>query len=408
MAKLNKTQIDNLLGKSQPQIKEIADGNNLYLIVTKAGSCKFKYRIRKNNKASWVVIGDYPDITLNEARRKALEIRAQMAEGINPNEEKKRKKARQIKVSELFERYVIERLPIVRTKERSRNEYLTSVKRNIIAIIGDELVTNITDDFIRERLLLPKIENNSASVARLILINIKVLLDFAVELKILEYNPATKIKAANIYRDKPRTRHLDHTEIKQLLNFIYSTSIKTQNKFAFHLSLMLLTRKSELIHATWGNVDFEQSRFTIYESKMNSQLVIPLPRQALSMFEKLKMLSRGSKYIFPGNTHDSPISAGTLNWSLRNFNKATFGDNKANYVTVHDLRRTGATHLGELGYPSDYIEVALNHSKGAIKQVYQRSQFIEQRKEMLQRWADILDELIDRELLQLNNSVVVV
>jgi len=398
MAKLNKTQIDNLLGKPQPQIKEIADGNNLYLIVTKIGSCKFKYRVRKGNKASWVVIGNYPDVTLNEARKKALEIRAQIAEGINPNEEKRREKHRQITISELFDRYIVERLPVVRTKERSRNEYLTSVKRNIIAIIGDELVTEITDDFIRERLLLPKIENNSASVARLILINIKVLLDFAVDSKILEYNPATKIKAANIYRDKPRTRHLDNSEIKQLLDFIYASSIKTQNKFAFHLSLMLLTRKSELIHAIWDNIDFKHSRFIISESKMNSQLVIPLPWQAVNIFEKLQLFSRGSKYIFPGITQDSPISATTLNWTLRNFNQTTFSD-RQDYVTVHDLRRTGATHLGELGYPSDYIEVALNHSKGGIKQVYQRSQFIEQRKEMLQRWADVLDSVINPELL---------
>ncbi|WP_158649420.1 tyrosine-type recombinase/integrase [Aquella oligotrophica] len=266
-------------------------------------------------------------------------------------------------------------------------------------MIGNELVTKITDDFIKQRLLLPKIENNSASVARLILINIKVLIDFAVELKIIEYNPATKIKAVNIYRDKPRTRHLNNNEIKQLLDFVYASNIRTQTKLAVHLSLMLLTRKSELIHATWENVDFEQSRFIINESKMNSQLVIPLPKQASNMFEKLKKLSRGSKYIFPGITQDSPISATNLNWMLRNFNKTIFGNDRQSYVTVHDLRRTGATHLGELGYPSDYIEVALNHSKGGIKQVYQRSQFIEQRKEMLQRWADILDSLIDQEIL---------
>ncbi|AUR52994.1 Arm DNA-binding domain-containing protein [Aquella oligotrophica] len=108
MAKLNKTQIDSLLGKRQPKIKEMADGNNLYLIVTKIGSCKFKYRIRNDNKASWVVIGDYPDITLNEARKKALEFRAQISEGVDPNEEKKREKDRQITVSDLFDRYIIE------------------------------------------------------------------------------------------------------------------------------------------------------------------------------------------------------------------------------------------------------------------------------------------------------------
>ena len=78
-----------------------------------------------------------------------------------------------------------------------------------------------------------------------------------------------------------------------------------------------------------------------------------------------------------------------------------------NYFTVHDLRRTGATLLSESGYPSDYIEVALNHSKGGMKQVYQRSQFIEQRKKMLQDWADRLDALIKPELLPYDKEFII-
>src|SRR6185437_13108092 len=261
--KLNKSDIDKLVGKSQSRQIELVDGNNLYLIVTKIGSCKFKYRIRTQDKASWVVIGDYPDITLNEARKKALEIRAMLANGIDPNLVKRQDQARQITLNALFDQYVKDRLHLVRRNEKSRRNYTTSVQSGILNIIGNMKVGMITDEIIRTQLLAPKIENGCASVARLILINIKILLDFAIELGIIEYNPATKIKTSNIYRDKPRTRHLSYKEISTFLNLLYSAPIKTQNKFALHLSLLILTRKTELVHATWDSINFEAQTFTI-------------------------------------------------------------------------------------------------------------------------------------------------
>jgi integrase len=409
MGRLNKTEIDKLLGKPQSRKLELVDGNNLYLIVTKIGSCKFKYRIRTPDKASWVVIGDYPDVTLNEARHKALEIRAMISQGIDPNLAKLKEKSKNITLRELVERYFVERMPIVRTKEKSRQHFVSSVKRDITDIIGDMKLLDVTDEIIKQQLLNPKIANGSPSVARGIRNNIKVIFDFAIELGLITFNPTTMIKASNIYRDKPRSRHLTMSEIAKLLQLVYQAQIKTQHKLAFHLSLMVLTRKTELIHATWDCVDFDSKRFTIKMSKMDTQLVIPLPIQAISILEILKELSQGSKYIFTGRSGiDEPISTTTLNWISKPINNVMFGDNKAEYFTIHDLRRTGATQLGEMGYPSDYIEVALNHGKAGIKQVYQRSQYIDQRKEMLQVWADKLDELIgDDKLLPYGKRFII-
>lgn len=135
---------------------------------------------------------------------------------------------------------------------------------------------------------------------------------------------------------------------------------------------------------------------------------MPLPTQALKLFNILKRLSQNSSYIVTGRSDiKEPISSTTLNWVLRPFNQSMFGENKMDYFTVHELRRTGATLLSEMSYPRDYIEVALNHSKGGMKQVYQRSQFIEQRKEMLQNWADTLDKLINLELLPYDKQFII-
>jgi integrase len=405
MGNLTKTQIDKLVGKTHNKQLELSDGDNLYLFVTKNGKCRFKFRVRKNNQATWIVIGEYPYITLNEARDKASEHRKSLAKGEDINLAKRQQLSKQITVEQLVERYYKEKLHLVRTKEQSRNNFISVVKSNIVNIIGNMLISDITKDVIQNKLIKPKLDNKTPSAARNNLTNIKLLLDFAIELEIIVDNPTSKIKASNICKVKQRERFLDANELKQFLNLVYEAPMKTQHKFAFHLLLLMLNRKFELISATWENVDFEQKIFIVNQSKTNTQLVIPLPHQAITIFRKLKELAQDSKFIFNGRSMGlAHISKTTLNYMLIPINQAMFGDNKKKYFTVHDLRRTSTTHLSEMGNPSDYIEVALNHKKPGIKQVYQRSTFIKQRKEMIQEWADKLDSLIKPDLLPYNKD----
>jgi hypothetical protein len=157
MGKLTKTEIDKLLNKPQEKQLELTDGNNLYLIVTKAGKCKFKYRVRTANKASWVVIGHYPEISLLDARAKALELRGLVDKGVNPNQIKQQDKSKQISVTDLVNLYFTERLPQVRLKLRSRNHFIASVDRDILQIIGKSLVRDINDNMIKTQLLFVKV-----------------------------------------------------------------------------------------------------------------------------------------------------------------------------------------------------------------------------------------------------------
>jgi integrase len=420
MGKINKTEIDKLLGKPQSKQKEITDGNNLYLIVTKIGSCKFKYRIRTNSKASWIALGDYPAMTLNEARQQALQIKSMINNGTDPLQHYQNTRIKKITLQELAQRYITERLPIVRKKESSANHFIKKLEANILPVIGKLCVTEIDDNIIRNKLIAPKLDTGKNASAMQIRDFIKVLLDYAIDLGIISSNPVNKIKSYNIASIEPRSRYLNDAEIAQLLQTLYSSSsIKTLYKIAIHLLLMLLTRKIELVHAKWEQVDFEKSTFTITTSKMGTQLVIPLPTQAIALFRILQELSpqkilsndgvlQGSDYIFVVNSQNIPLNQYTLNQHSSTINHIMFGNNKDQYFTIHDLRRTGATHLGEMGYPSDYIEMALNHTKSGIKQVYQRSQYMEQRKEMLQKWADRLDTLVgDVELLPYGKKFVI-
>ncbi len=399
MGKLNKSLIDRLVGKTQDKQLELADGNNLYLMVTKIGSCKFKYRIRKNNKASWIALGDYPAMSLDDARQEALQFKTMVKTGIDPVLIKQQEKNKHMLFSQFVQLYIQERLPIVRKSINSANNFIRVMESHVIPLIGDYYLVNIDDNAIK-KVMNAKTSLGKYGIARLIRAMLKVLLDYAVEKELIIKNPVGIAKTYNMTASNSRSRFLTDKEIATMMQLIYpSPIIKIKYKIAIHLLLMLLMRKTELIHATWEQLDFEKETFTITTSKMGSQLVIPLPKQAIALFRIMQELSQNSNYIFTGTTDNLPVHEHTLNKQSTIINYLMFSDNKSQYFTIHDLRRTGATHLGELGYPSDYIEVALNHTKGGIKQVYQRSQFIEQRKEMLQKWANKLDSLISQELL---------
>jgi integrase len=116
---------------------------------------------------------------------------------------------------------------------------------------------------------------------------------------------------------------------------------------------------------------------------------VPLSRQAVAMFEELKTLASGSEWIFPSRGDlRQPIAHSTLNQAVRSmeFDVQSF--------VIHDFRRTGSTHLHEAGFNSDWIEKCLAHETKGIRGVYNRAQYADQRREMLQWWADFVDSQI--------------
>lgn len=157
MGRLNKTTLDKLVGKEQKTQLELSDGNNLYVIITKIGSCKFKYRIRTNKTASWIALGDYPIMTLDDARREALQIRSMVKNGIDPIAKRQEEKSKQITFKQLADIYCAERLPIVRLKEYSRIVFIKKLNTHIIPELNSIFIANIDDNLIRNKIIAPQI-----------------------------------------------------------------------------------------------------------------------------------------------------------------------------------------------------------------------------------------------------------
>jgi len=165
-------------------------------------------------------------------------------------------------------------------------------------------------------------------------------------------------------------------------------------KIALRLILLTLTRKSELRLARWEHIDFERGEWEIppEQSKTGKGQIVYLSRQAQELFMRKRPSSmRPGGYVFPalGSNGSSPIGQSTLNRALERARRGMV------HFTVHDLRRTGATRLSEMGFSPDWIEKALNHKLGGVRGIYNRAEYGTQRRKMLQVWADAIDALQD-------------
>lgn len=222
---------------------------------------------------------------------------------------------------------------------------------------------------------------------------LKRFFDYAETCGVVTSNPVRALPMRHVHKARSRDRALSPDEVRTFVRALYASNLRRQFKAAFHLALLTLCRKSELLHARWTDVDVEAAEWHVpaSSSKTGRPHVVYLSRQARELFEELRRLAGGSELVLPGRLSlKRPFAGSSLNVALREAMRGV----DIPHFTVHDLRRTAATLLNENGWPSDVIEKALNHTIGGVRGVYNRAEYAEKRREMLQSWADFVDGLI--------------
>lgn len=366
------------------------DGENLYLFVSKAGSLSFRYRVRTPEITSWFTIGTYPNVSLAEARDKSLELAKIISNGISPKVYYERQKSLNIGFNTLAQEYIKFRLPLVRVKDNSKKQELRIIENELIAKLNNIKLNELTSEIIHKKLIQPKIHDAPASVKRT-LITLKQLLRYAIELNYINANPIDRINVSTLHKDRPRTRFLTFEELGKLLSTVYKANLRTQWKVAVHLLILLLCRKNELLQARWEQVNFAEATFSLEENKMNKPTKIPLSTNALKLFTLLHRLNGDSEFVFTGNNIKKAPCHSTLNNILK-FTETLLDQP----FTIHDLRRTGASLLPKMGFDFIVIEAALNHEfRSGASRHYFHHDYFDERKAMLQSWADKIDTLLD-------------
>lgn len=237
-----------------------------------------------------------------------------------------------------------------------RDKFYLIVAHGINPIIGKLELEELTTAHIQ--IVLDRIKQRGSDHVALLTRNVlKRMLAYAISREIIIFNnPAASIEARYIAQATSRDVALTAEEIGILLRGIYTSNMNRLHKFGLHLLIICMVRKSEMIEATWSEVNFNVLEWRIpgERMKMDYPHIIPLSKQVLAMLEEIKFLAGDSPYVFPSrNDYRRPISKTTLNCTVR-----TLDLNVRDFV-IHDFQRTASTLLHEQGYNSDWVEKCL-------------------------------------------------
>lgn len=394
---LTDTKIKSL--KPKDKVYKVADRDGLYVSVSTAGTITFRYDYRINGRRETLTIGKYgaDGINLAEARERLMIARKQVSEGISPATEK-RAERNKIRNADRFCVFAEKYLADVQLADSTKALRVATYERDIKDTFGNRLMTEITADEIRSHCEKIK-ERGAPSTAIFVRDLIANVYRYAIQRGHKFANPADEIANSSIATFKKRERVLTPREIKLFFNTLEETQSDFALKKAVKFILLTMVRKGELVNATWDEVDFKNKVWTIPAERMKAKRAhnVYLSEQAIDLIVAFQIYSEGSPYLLPGRINRrQPIANSSLNRVIANCIKFINKDEqRIDEFTVHDLRRTGSTLLHEMGFNSDWIEKSLAHEQQGVRAVYNKAEYAEQRKEMMQRWADQVDEWIN-------------
>ncbi|MCS2150767.1 tyrosine-type recombinase/integrase [Scandinavium manionii] len=368
----------------------ITDGGGLAILIKPNGSKLWRFRYTLNGKKQKLSIGVYPDVTLSTARIQAANARAKVAQGISPVDEK----AKEIEANrsgssfrDVYGEWYQSRIA------RWADSYAKNITRlfdnHILPSIGGRSVAKIEPPDVLK--LLKKIEaKGSKTVASNARSRCSEVFAFAVITGKAKYNPARDLTGALQRHKKGHFASLDASEIGSFLN-VLTTSGESLIVISL-IRLLMLTglRPTEAREGAWNEVDLDAALWRMPAERMKGDRphIVPLSRQAIDILKFMRSITGPHGLIFP-NQRDalramSPGLVGNL------IHRCGYG----NEATGHGFRHTMSTILHEQGYNTAWIEAQLAHAdKNTIRSTYNHAQYLDNRREMLQWYADHIDEL---------------
>jgi integrase len=382
--------------KPRGRLYKVADRDGLYVAVTSAGGISFRFNYRVNGRQETLTLGRYGagGMTLAEARMALVEAREALIGGVSPARTKAQR-AQHKKAQETFGTWAERWLDKYRMAESTRAMRRHTYELDLAKPFGSLLLSEIGEDQLRA--LCDRIVERGAPAvaihAREIVLQVYRFADARGE---RHPNPAEKVRPTSIATFEPRIRCLTPAEIKLLYHYLERTQHAPTMRLACRMLLLTMVRKSELTDATWTEFDFERRLWTIpgVRMKRRSPHNVYLSHQVMDILKAFKMCGGSSRFILPHRYEPGkPMNGATLNRVLVAVVEVANRDGVAlDHFSPHDLRRTASTLLHEAGYNTDWIEKCLAHEQRNVRAVYNKAEYGAQRREMLQAWADMVDE----------------
>lgn len=395
MAKIITPLTDKEIKASKPSYKEynLFDGDGLRLRIKPNGSklwlLNYTHPIKK--KRSNLSLGKYPDLSLANARKNALEAKELIAQGIDPQENKKRQQLEHKSIHEHTFLNVSTKWFEIK-KDSITPDYAVDIWRSLELHIFPSLSTTpikeITAPLIID-LLKPIEAKGSLETVKRLSQRLNEVMNFATNCGLIQANPLTGIKAAFKKPKKENMAALAPAELPELMSAIANASIKRTTRCLIEWQLHTMTRPSEASGTKWEEINLETKIWTIPAERMKKRREhrIPLTEQMLELLEVIKPISGHREFVFPSDRDPKkPCNSQTANMALKRMGFA-------GRLVSHGLRSLASTTLNEQGFEADLIEAALAHvDDNQVRSAYNRTDYLERRIPMMYWWSGRIDE----------------
>jgi integrase len=372
----------------------MADGHGMYLEVMPGGARYWRLKYRFDGKEKRLSLGVYPETGLALARQRRDDARRLLASGTDPSSERKEARATAAReTASSFES--VARAWHASWKSARTDHHADYVLRRLEADVFPEIGARPIEELTAPMLvkIARKIESRGAvDIAKRSLQTSGQIFRYAVAHGHIDRNPASDIRPADVLQSRKTTNYarLEARELPELLRrmAVYQGSPHTRS--ALQLIALTFVRTSELIEASWDEVDLQKAEWRIPAArmKMRSPHVVPLSRQAIDALRCLSELRSLSPYVFPGERdHEKPMSNNTILKALERMGYK-------GRMTGHGFRGVASTLLHEHGFEHKLIELQLAHQeRNRVSASYNWATHLAERRTMMQWWADNLDEI---------------
>ncbi len=385
---LTNPKVKQAKGRDKPY--KLTDEKGLYLLVRPNGGKWWRFDYRFNGKRKTLSMGVYPDVSLKEARKRRDEARLQLTNGIDPGEARRAAKGAG---KDTFEAIAREWLEKMRPKwvDSHYAKIGRRLEKDLLPWLGNRPIAAITAPELLD--CLRRMERRGAiETAHRARVTAGQIFRYAIATGRAERDISADLRGA--LTAKAQRHHPSVTEpaeIGALLRAIDDYHGDHVTRCALRLAPLVFVRPGELRHAEWVEIDLEAAEWRIPSAKMkmNAPHIVPLSRQALAVLNELMPLTGKGKYLFPSvRSADRPMSENTVNAALRRM-----GYTKEQ-MTGHGFRSMASTRLNESQlWHRDAIERQLAHSeRNNVRAAYNYAEHLEERRRMMQWWADYLDE----------------
>ena len=402
---LNDRQIRNAKPNEAGKKAKLFDGGGLYLEVTPAGGKIFRLKYRIGGKEKTLTIGKYPAVSLSEARQAAENARRLLSDGQDPGaakqQEKEERKAAALNTFEHLSRQW-HTANLRRWKENHAARVLRYLEAEVFPAIGAMPIQEIRVTHIKALLdgIMTRGVHNTAEKIREWT---AAVFDYAAMLEITESNPARILQ--QYIPPKPATNRpaLPREELTEFYRRLIPADVEHSNRIGLLLIMLVFVRNTELRGGRWEEIDFQAGTWTIPAERMKHEKtapkpphVIPLADWPLELLAELREITGHTPYLFPSRTKaEGFISENTLG-------KIMNGMGYKGRATPHGFRALASSILNEQGFNPDAIERQLAHvEEDRIRAAYNRADYMDERREMMQWYSDYLRERYRQALKQI-------